>query len=119
VPGQIIRTEVADPAGRNPKSRPLVVLTGDAETPAGAPLIAVAISSTIPKPVPDHYVLLPWHRAGHRQTGLKKKCAAVCSWLVKVERSAGVQTMGRVPDAEFNEIRREVQAFYEEESGKP
>jgi hypothetical protein len=96
-----------------------VLLTGDDDTPPDAPLIAVAISGTLPKPLPDHYVLLPWHRAGQRQTGLKKKCAAVCNWFAKVDRSESVQVMGRVPDPQFAEIRQKVQAVHEQQSQQP
>jgi hypothetical protein len=96
-----------------------VLLTGEEDTPADAPLIAVAISGTLPKPLPDPYVLLPWYRAGHRQTGLTKKCAAVCNWFAEVQRSASVQVMGRVPDPQFAEIRQKVQAFHEQQSQNP
>ncbi len=118
-PGQIVRAMVSDPEGRNPKVRPLVLLTGDDDAPADAPLIAVAISSTLPKRLPDHYVLLPWHRAGNRQTGLKMKCAAVCDWFVQVQRAAFVEVMGRVPDAKYAEIRQKVQAIQQRQPPKP
>jgi hypothetical protein len=119
VPGLIVRAVVSDPAGRNPKARPLVLLTGEDDTPADAPLVGVAITSTLPTPLPDHYVLLPWDRAGHRQTGLKKKCAAVCNWFPKVNRSESLQVMGRVPDATFEEVRQRVRAFHEQQSQPP
>jgi hypothetical protein len=119
VPGLIVRAVVADPAARNPKARPLVLLTGEDDTPPDAPFIAVAISGTLPKPLPDYYVLLPWDRTGHRQTGLKKKCAAVCDWFVRVNRSESVEVMGRVPDAQFAAIRRRVQELRDQEAQRP
>ncbi|MGH7172772.1 MAG: hypothetical protein ACRELG_21020 [Gemmataceae bacterium] len=70
-------------------------------------------------PLPEHYVLLPWDRAGHRQTGLKKKCAAVCDWFPKVNQSESLQVMGRVPDAQFEEIRQKVRTFHEQQSQQP
>lgn len=114
MPGLIVRAEVPDSAGRNPKVRPVVLISGEDDTPANEPLIAVAISSTLPTPLPDYYVLLPWTRAGHPQTGLKKKCAAVCNWLPKVNRSESLQVMGRVPDPNFEEIRQKVRAFHQQ-----
>jgi hypothetical protein len=96
-----------------------VLLSGEDDTPADAPLVAVAISSTLPRPLPDHYVLLPWHRAGHRQTGLKKKCAAVCNWFATVQRSESVQVMGQVPDPQFQVIRQKVRAFHEQQATEP
>ena len=119
VPGLIVRAVVLDPAGRNPKARPLVLLTGEDDTPADAPLIAAAISGTLPRPLPNYYVLLPWHRSGHRQTGLKKKCAAVCNWFPQINRSEPVQVMGRVPDTEFATILQKVQAFHDEQAEQP
>ncbi len=116
VAGLVVRAEVADPQGRNPKSRPLVLLTGDSDTPADAPFIAVAITGTLPKPLPEHYVLLPWHRSGHPQTGLKKKCAAACNWFTNVVRSSSVQVMGRVPDKVFAAILESVRAFRDQPS---
>jgi hypothetical protein len=110
----IVRAEVLDSEGRNLKPRPLVLLTGEDDTPANAPLIAVAITGTLPKRLPDHYVRLPWHRAGHPETGLKKKCAAVCNWFTKVNRSETPEVMGRVPDGQFEEIREKVRAFHEQ-----
>jgi hypothetical protein len=88
-----------------------VLLTGDADTPTDEPLVAVAITGTLPTPLPDYYVLLPWDRARHPKTGLKKKCAAVCNWFAKVQRSESVEVMGRVPDPQFAEIRQRVQAI--------
>jgi hypothetical protein len=119
VPGSIVRAVVPDSSGRNPKPRPLVLLSGEDDTPADAPLVAVAISGTLPAPLPDLYVLLPWDRAGHRQTGLKKKCAAVCNWFSLVNRSESVQVMGRVPDPQFEEIRQKVRAFFKQQSQQP
>jgi mRNA-degrading endonuclease toxin of MazEF toxin-antitoxin module len=119
VPGLIVRAEVLDSEGRNSKSRPLVLLTGEDDTPAGEPLIAVAISGTLPRRLPAHYVLLPWHRAGHPQTGLKKKCAAVCNWFSKVNGTESVEVMGRVPDPVFEEIRQKVRTVHEQQSQQP
>jgi hypothetical protein len=119
VPGLIVRAVVPDQAGRNPKARPVVLLSGEEDTPADAPLVAVAISSTLPTPLPDHYVVLPWHPAGHRRTGLKKKCAAVCNWFAKVQRSEALQVMGRVPDPQFEQIRQKVRDFNEQQAEQP
>jgi len=114
-PGLIVQAEVVDPQGRNPKSRPLVLLMGDEAAPEGS-LTAVAITGTLPKPLSEFHVLLPWHRAGHPMTGLKKRCAAVCNWVIAVQRTAQIQLMGRVPDKHFAKFVAAVRAFRDRES---
>jgi hypothetical protein len=101
------------PAGRNPKERPVVLLTSEDEVPAGEPLIAVGITGTLATPLPPDFVLLPWHRSRHPQTGLNKKSAAWCSWLVTIQITEDLEVMGRVPDKEFAEICAKVKAIQE------
>jgi mRNA-degrading endonuclease toxin of MazEF toxin-antitoxin module len=115
----IVWAVALDPAGRNPKARPLVLLVGEDEVRADAPLLAVGITGTLPTPLPDGYVLLPWDRAGHRQTGLKKKSAAVCNWIVRVAPSGSLQVIGRAPNAQFAEICQKVQAIRAQRSQQP
>src|SRR2546423_267685 len=51
VRGLIVWAETPDPAGRNPKERPVVLLTSEDEVPAGNPLIAVGITGTLATPL--------------------------------------------------------------------
>jgi hypothetical protein len=81
--GQIVWAELADANGiRN--MRPAVVLTPTQRITASGVLEVVAITSRLPQPLPGDHVLLPWHPRGHPRTGLKQKCAAVCSWLSRI-----------------------------------
>jgi len=110
VRGLIVWATTPDPAGRNPKKRPVVLLTSQDEVPPGNPLIGVGVTGTLPAPLPPDYVLIPWHRSRHPYTGLNKKCAAWCSWRVTIPLTDDVQVMGRVPDNAFVEICEKVKA---------
>jgi mRNA-degrading endonuclease toxin of MazEF toxin-antitoxin module len=81
--GQIVWAEMADANGIR-KLRPAVVVTPDHLITAAGPVDVVAITSRLPQPLPDDFVLLPWHAQGHPRTGLKVKCAAVCSWVGRI-----------------------------------
>jgi mRNA-degrading endonuclease toxin of MazEF toxin-antitoxin module len=113
VRGLIVWADIPDPAGRNPKKRPVVLLTSEDEVPTGDPLVAVGITGTLPNPLPPDYVLLPWHRSGHPYTGLKKKSAAWCRWVATVPLTADLEVMGRVPDRAFEAIAAQVRAIHE------
>jgi hypothetical protein len=102
--GSITWIEIADPNGVNRKQRPVIVLTRNDEIRRNSDLHVVTISGTLPEPLTDEYVLLPWHRSGHPRTGLKKPCAAVCSWLVVVPQSAVIEVTGITPAAKLNQI---------------
>src|SRR5208337_577062 len=102
--GSIIWIEIADPKGVNLKKRPVIVLTRNDEIHHHSDLVVVAITGTLPDPLTDEHVLLPWHRNGRVKTGLRKRCAAVCSWLEVVPQSAVVQITGITPAAELSEI---------------
>ena len=104
VRGLIVRASTADPAGRNPKKRPVVLLTSENEVPAGEPLIGIGITGSLPNPLAPEYVLLPWHRAKHPFTGLNKKCAARCRWRITIPITDDLEAIGRVPDKVFAEI---------------
>jgi mRNA-degrading endonuclease toxin of MazEF toxin-antitoxin module len=109
--GQIIWFQAPDEAGRNDKGRPVVLVTSEDEVPLGSPLVGVAVTSTLPVPLTPMFVPLPWHRSGHPRTGLWVKCAAKCDWLIAVPRDPVPRILGRVPDHEFAEILRRVQAL--------
>jgi mRNA-degrading endonuclease toxin of MazEF toxin-antitoxin module len=106
--GQIVMVELLDPAHRNAKVRPAIVVTPTEEISVEAQLLAVAITGTLPKPLPASYVLLPYHAKRHPRTGLTKRCAAVCEWLVEFDQTKIERQIGRVPDKVLVEILAKV-----------
>jgi mRNA-degrading endonuclease toxin of MazEF toxin-antitoxin module len=96
--GRIVWATIRDPNGENPKERPAVIVTATEEIHPDQPFVAVAITGTLPRPLPPEYVELPWHRSGHPRTGLKKRCAAVCTWLLALQASDIQGYGGIVPE---------------------
>jgi mRNA-degrading endonuclease toxin of MazEF toxin-antitoxin module len=102
--GRIVWVTVCDPNGKNPKERPAVIITATAEIKPGQPIVAVAITGTLENPLPPAYVELPWHRSGHPRTGLKKRCAAQCQWLIVIKQDDIKEYAGIVPESKMVEI---------------
>jgi mRNA-degrading endonuclease toxin of MazEF toxin-antitoxin module len=90
--------------GENEKDRPLVIITATSEIRPDEPVVAVAITTQIPNPLPEELVELPWHRNKHAKTGLNKPCAAVCNWVVELQQSDIQTVAGVVPAAKLVEI---------------
>jgi mRNA-degrading endonuclease toxin of MazEF toxin-antitoxin module len=101
--GRIVWAEIADANGF-PKSRPLVIVTPSERITPTAPLDVLAVTSRVPDPLPDDHVLLPWHAQGHPRTGLKRKCAVVCTWVARIRHTDVRQIAGVVPGALMLEI---------------
>jgi mRNA-degrading endonuclease toxin of MazEF toxin-antitoxin module len=93
--GRIVWVELLDPQGRNPKRRPAVVVSPDEDIHEEGDVWVVAISSQLGESPAEVQVELPWHNQGHPRTGLKERCAAVCTWLVRVP-VASIQGLGGV-----------------------
>jgi mRNA-degrading endonuclease toxin of MazEF toxin-antitoxin module len=93
--GRIVWVELLDPQGHNPKRRPAVVISPDADIHDDGEVWVVAISSQLGESPAEQQVALPWHPRGHPRTGLKERCAAVCTWLVRVP-VASIQSLGGV-----------------------
>jgi hypothetical protein len=110
--GSVTWVEIPDPNGVNLKKRPVIVLTRNDEIRRHSDLHVVAITGTLPDPLTDKYVLLPWHPTGRVRTGLRKKCAAVCSWLEVVPQSAVVQIAGIIPAVQLTQIVDKVNELY-------
>jgi hypothetical protein len=83
--GSIIWVQIADSNGVKIKARPAVVPTPDDSISLGAPIVVAAITTTLPNPLTDEYVELPWHRAGAVKTGLRQRCAVHYGWLAEVD----------------------------------
>ena len=91
---------VLDPNGQNPKTRRVVLLTPDDALAAGYPIIAAAITGSIPDPLTSDYVLLPYKNppgTRHPKTGLTKKAAVLCTWLIKIDPEGVSGRSGFVP----------------------
>jgi mRNA-degrading endonuclease toxin of MazEF toxin-antitoxin module len=102
--GRIVWVELLDAQGRNPKCRPAVIVTPDADIQADGEVWVVAISSQLSESPADVQVELPWDRRGHPRTGLKERCAAVCTWMEKVPVSCIKGTAGIVPGRQLLDI---------------
>jgi mRNA-degrading endonuclease toxin of MazEF toxin-antitoxin module len=103
--GQIVLvSDLLDPQGRNPKTRPAVIVTPTAEIDPRLPLQVVAVTTFLPDPLPADHVLLPWQHPRHPRTGLNKRCAAVCTWLARVDEGRVIRHVGIVPGRQLLEI---------------
>lgn len=114
--GRIVWVELADPQGRNPKRRPVIVLTPDEQiTDAG--LIDVAVISTqLSASLPEETVELPWHRDGHPKTKLRTRCGVVCRWISLVAVADIQSTGGFVPADRLERILEIVARLADETS---
>lgn len=98
----IFAHQIPDPHGRNAKTRRVVVLTPDSALRAGFPIVVAAVTGTLPTPLGADYVLLPYKNppgTRHPKTGLTKKAAVLCTWLVLVDRGNVAGRSGFVPPA--------------------
>jgi mRNA-degrading endonuclease toxin of MazEF toxin-antitoxin module len=102
--GRIVWVELLDPQGRNPKCRPAVIVTPDADIRSDGDVWVVAISTQLTEAPAEVQVELPWDVRGHPRTGLKERCAAVCSWMKKVNVSSIKASAGIVPGRQLLDI---------------
>lgn len=109
VTGRIVWTNIADANGIV-KVRPAVIVTPTARLSGALAFDVVAISSRLPKPLPEDHVLLPWHPTGHPRTGLNRNCAAVCTWLAQIKENDIQDVAGLVPTAVMNTILDKIAA---------
>jgi mRNA-degrading endonuclease toxin of MazEF toxin-antitoxin module len=107
--GQVVWVAIADHNGIR-KTRPAVVVTPNDDIDATGLADVVAITSTLQMPLADDHVLLPWHPQGHPRTGLKRKCAAVCSWVVQVSVDDVETVAGSITGATLAEILRKIRS---------
>ena len=102
--GRIVWVELLDPQGRNRKCRPAVIVTPDADIRADGEVWVVAISTQLDEAPREVQVELPWDRRGHPRTGLKERCAAVCTWMEKVSVASIQGCAGTVPGRQLLDI---------------
>jgi mRNA-degrading endonuclease toxin of MazEF toxin-antitoxin module len=103
--GDIVWVRMVDPNGVNEKVRPVVVLTSSGEISAGSPVVGATVTTTLPTPLTDDYVELPWQPQGKVKTGLKRRCAVLCTWLVPIDPDQIEEIRGRVPAHKLIEIK--------------
>ena len=117
VQGSVVWAMIADRNGHK-KCRPAVILTPTNEIVAGTTLVGVAVTGTPTIPKPPRHVELPSHPNRHPETGLYKKCWAVCEWVVTFVIEEIDEVVGQVPESHFILIQAFVKSKAEEsESG--
>lgn len=107
--GQIVWASIADARGFR-KLRPAIIATPTERIHATGPLDVVAVTSRLPDPLPADHVLLPWHPRRHPRTGLKRKCAAVCTWVVRISPTDVDEIAGILPGAVMLDILTKIAA---------
>lgn len=108
--GRIVRVEVLDPQGRNPKCRPAVIITPTKAIRADGDVVLVAITGSVNAAPPEMQVALPWHPQGQTGTRLNKPSVAVCNWIF-TRPVASVQGYGgMVPDRQLLQILDKIKA---------
>ena len=101
--GSVIWAELQDANGFR-KVRPAIVVSATADIAAGRPVRVLAITTRLPDPLPDDHVLLPWDQQGKARSGLRRKCAAVASWLAEIPVCDVQQVVGVVPPAVVKDL---------------
>ncbi len=107
--GQIVWATIADARGYR-KMRPAVIVTPSDRIRSTRSLDIVAVTSRVPEPLPPDHVLLPWHRQRHPRTGLNRKCAAVCTWVVRISPGDVEDVAGVLPGAVLLDILTKIAA---------
>lgn len=102
--GSIIRALVLDTSGRNPKPRPLVVISTNAEMDKEGALLGVAITGEFDEPPLDDEIVMRFRRGGACRSGLDKKCVAKCSWIREVRLSDVIEIKGHASNWELEQI---------------
>ncbi len=94
--GDIVYLSLVDPAGRNRKVRPAVLVTLTAGLTTGGRAVVVAVTTQVGND-PVVFVELPWDAAGYPRTRFKQRCAAKCDWLDSVPVGDLPPADGHVP----------------------
>jgi mRNA-degrading endonuclease toxin of MazEF toxin-antitoxin module len=81
--GRIVYVTVFDSHGKNPKRRPVILVSPPEGVPEGAPLIGVAVSTQPRDPLRPEEIRLPSNRQKQGSSRLPERCVAVCDWAVQ------------------------------------
>ena len=114
--GQIVWAKIKDRNGIE-KTHPVVIITDSSEIPTESALVGVAVTATFGDPLPKWAVEIPWSTAGESKTGLRRRSAAVCNWLVELDKQNVDRIIGFVPRSHLQEIIALVMRLSEE--GEP
>lgn len=94
--GDIVWVKIDDERGRNPKLRPVIVVSEQEEIDDGGSVMVIAITTTFDTPLSENQVRIPSHPNRNPITGLSKPCVAVCTWARMVEQGDITRRQGRV-----------------------
>lgn len=108
--GNVVWAELEDANGFR-KVRPAVVVSATVDIAAGRPVRVAAITTRLTSPLPDDHVLLPWQPEGKVRTGLRRKCAAVATWLAEISIGDVQEVVGILPPATITELLAKIAAL--------
>lgn len=107
--GSVVWASVEDANGFR-KVRPAVVVTATADIAVGKTVRVVAVTTRLPEPLPSDHVLLPWDAHGTARSGLRRKCAAVASWVMDV-LADDLQLVGVLPATVIDDLLAKIAAI--------
>ncbi len=102
--GSIVWVTVQDQQERNPKRRPVVVVTATSEITPGGVVVLVAVTTQVGTVPAGEAVPLPWHAGGHPRTRFRRPCVAVCDWRITAPVDDLPPPEGVVPARQLAEI---------------
>jgi hypothetical protein len=113
--GDIVDVDnVYDPNRQNPKNRPVLIISTNADIAASDDLVGVAVSSKNipPKPakLPADFIELPFADGGYCKTGLNKRSVAKCRWLVRFNKAQITGKRGGAPGPQVELVMRYLQS---------
>jgi mRNA-degrading endonuclease toxin of MazEF toxin-antitoxin module len=101
--GRIVWASLRDHNGKA-KERPAIVLTATPDIRLDGPVEVVAVTTAFPEPPPPEYVELPWDPQGRAKTRLRKRSAAVLTWIAELHHDDVLEYYGEVPSKVMKEI---------------
>ena len=114
VQGRIVYCHVADPQGRNPKIRPIILVDLEPEKiPLEEPLHGVCLTTQVGEASREDCIPVPWHPQGNVITKLTGECEAVCTWLVSFRRTDVQSARGLVPPKDMSKILEKLREIRE------
>lgn len=96
--GSLAWATVLDEQGRNPKLRPVLVITDPKEIQPEGTVVVACITTTIKDPIPPHIFIIPFDRKGHACTKLRSRSAVNAKWLHEVAYKDLQPPVGFIPD---------------------
>jgi len=100
--GTVFRIDgVLDPDGRNPKDRPVVLVTDFHDDHIFG--LGVCITGEFSLPLPNHWIKLAFS-SGHCTTGLTKPSVAKCEWKIEFCKEDILEVIGAVSSVELKNI---------------